>query len=86
MTTSTLFWLPLGLTRILCGPPSLSIVSLHVFGEMITPHEHTATGRARVFFCSCMGLQVSLQLVTPSESLATEQPVADKGTITTMPA
>ena len=57
-----------------------------MFVKMITPHEPLVADRARKPLVSTVRAQVSLQLVTASEALPAEQPVADEGPLARVPA
>lgn len=54
--------------------------------EVITPHEPFGTLWAFESLLTCVGSPVSLQLVTPGESLTTKHPVAHKRSFSSMPA
>lgn len=56
-----------------------------MLAEVIAPHEDPVANRAGKFLGSCVGLKVPLQLIRTGEALPTEQPIADEGTVTTVP-
>lgn len=57
----------------------------NVLGQMVASHKPFATFRACKAFLPSVSPQVSLQLVRPSETFATEQPVADEGPLASVP-
>lgn len=66
-------------------PPPLTLqvlrdqVGLVMLGEVVTAHEAFLTLGTLEAFVPCVGPSVPLEFVAPSESLSTEEPVADKG-------
>lgn len=54
-------------------------VGLVMLSEVITAHEAFLTLATLEAFVPCVGTSVPLKLITPSESLSTKEPVADKG-------
>lgn len=61
------------------------LVSFDVFCQVVTPHEPLAAVRANKTFLPRVSPQVSLQLVRPGETLATEQPVTHKRPLSRVP-
>lgn len=61
------------------------LVSFDVFCQVVTPHEPLAAVRANKALLPRVSPQVSLQLVRPGETLATEQPVAHKRPLSRVP-
>lgn len=61
------------------------LVSFDVFCQVVTPHEPFAAVRANKALLPCVSPQVSLQLIRPGETLATEQPVAHKRPLPRVP-
>lgn len=62
-----------------------AFMCLHMFAEVVTPHEDPAAHGAGELLGACVGLEVSLELIRPGEALAAEKPVADKGAVPTVP-
>lgn len=61
------------------------LVSFDMFRQVVTPHEPLAAVRANKALLARVSPQVSLQLVRPGETLATEQPVAHKWPLPRVP-
>jgi len=62
------------------------LVGLHVFGEVVAPHEPLATLMASEALLSGVRAEVPLQFVRAREALAAEQPVADERALAGVPA
>ena len=62
------------------------MVRLDVFAEVVTAHESLVAHGAGEALLSRVRAQMTLQLIRARESLATEEPVADKGSLTGVPA
>lgn len=56
-----------------------------MFCQVVTPHKPLATVRANKAFLPCMSPQVPLELIRPGETLATEQPITHKRTLSRVP-
>jgi hypothetical protein len=61
------------------------LVSFDVFCQMVTPHEPLATVWTNKALLPSMSPQVSLQLIRPGETLATEKPVTNEWTLSRVP-
>jgi len=61
------------------------LVSFDVFRQVVTPHEPLAAVRANKALLPSVSPQVSLQLIRPGETLATEQPVAHERPLPRVP-
>lgn len=61
------------------------LVSFDMFCQVVTPHEPLAAVRANKALLPRVSPQVSLQLVRPGETLATEEPVAHKRPLPRVP-
>lgn len=61
------------------------LVSFDMFCQVVTPHEPLAAVRANKALLPSVSPQVSLQLIRPGETLATEQPVAHKRPLSRVP-
>lgn len=58
----------------------------HVFGQVVVTHENSGAESAAKLLGTSVCLQVALQFIGARESLAAEEPVADKWPVSTMPA
>lgn len=57
-----------------------------MLGEVVTPHEALLTLGTLKALVPCVGSSMSLEFIAPSESLSTEEPVADKGPLASVQA
>ncbi len=64
---------------------SVGAVRLNVLGEVVGAHEALVADGAGKALLTRVGPQVPLQFVGPGETLAAEQPVADKGPLARVP-
>jgi len=68
------------------GGPRRTVVSLHVFGQVVRSHEPlVADGAGKPFF-TCVSSEMSLQLIWTCKSFPTKQPIAHKRSLTRMPS
>ena len=66
--------------------PGHGLVRAHVLGQVVVAHEDARTQGAAELLGARVRLQVALQLVGAGEALAAEEPVADEGPVSAVPA
>ena len=64
---------------------SVFAVRLRVLRKVVRPHEPFIAERTSEPLLACVGPKVPLQLVGPGEALAAEKPVADEGSLASVP-
>lgn len=62
------------------------LVRLDVFGKVVAPHEPLAALLAAEPLLSSVSPEVALKLIGPGEAFPAEEPVADEGPFTSVPA
>ena len=83
---------PARLRRLAVGIPTarsiapVLAVGFCVLGKVVRPHESFVTERTGKALLSCVGPEVALQLIRPGEPFAAEKPVADEGSLASVPA